>query len=51
MRCIFTNRTIGRTSSSIGTNPTIGTNGPSIDESYPFVYIGHGPQKFKDLSF
>ena len=37
MRCIFTNRTIGMTSFSIGTNRTIGTNGPS----YPFVYIGH----------
>ena len=30
MRCIFTNRTIGMTSFSIGTNPTIGTNGPSV---------------------
>ena len=26
MRCIFTNRTIGMTSFSIGTKPTIGTN-------------------------
>ena len=30
MRCIFTNRTIGMRSFSIGTNPTIGTNGPSV---------------------
>ena len=30
MRCILTNRTIGMTSFSIGTNPTIGTNGPSV---------------------
>ena len=30
MRCTFTNRTIGMTSFSIGTNPTIGTNGPSV---------------------
>ena len=30
MRCIFTNRTIGITSFSIGTNRTIGTNGPSV---------------------
>ena len=30
MRCIFTNRTIGMTSFSIGTNRTIGTNGPSV---------------------
>ena len=30
MRCIFTNRTIRMTSFSIGTNPTIGTNGPSV---------------------
>ena len=29
MRCIFTNRTIGMTSFSIGTNRTIDTNGPS----------------------
>ena len=29
MRCIFTNRTIQMTFFSIGTNPTIGTNGPS----------------------
>ena len=29
MRCIFTNRTTGMTSFSIGTNRTIGTNGPS----------------------
>ena len=29
MRCIFTNRTIGMTSFSTGTNPTIGSNGPS----------------------
>ena len=28
MRCIFTNRTIGMTSFSIGTNRTIGPNGP-----------------------
>ena len=28
MRCIFTNRTIGMTCFSIGTNCTIGTNGP-----------------------
>ena len=31
MRCILTNRTIGMTSFSIGTNRTIGTNG---DPSY-----------------
>ena len=30
MRGIFTNRTIGMTSFPIGTNPTIGTNGPSV---------------------
>ena len=30
MRCTFTNRTIGMTSFSIGTNRTIGTNGPSV---------------------
>ena len=42
MKCIFTNRTIGMTFFSIGTKSyhsyqlTIG-----IDESYPFVYIGH----------
>ena len=30
MRCILTNRTIGMTSFCIGTNPTIGTNGPSV---------------------
>ena len=30
MRCIFTDRTIGMTSFSIGTKPTIGTNGPSV---------------------
>ena len=30
MRCIFTNRTIAMTSLPIGTNPTIGTNGPSV---------------------
>ena len=29
MRCIFTNRTIGKTSFPIGTNRTLGTNGPS----------------------
>ena len=29
MKCIFTNRTIGITFFSIGTNPTIGTNGLS----------------------
>ena len=29
MRCIFTNRTIGMASFSIGTNRTISTNGPS----------------------
>ena len=29
MRCIFTNRTIGMMCFSIGTNRTIGTNGPS----------------------
>ena len=28
MRCIFTSRTIGMTSFSIGTNRTIGFNGP-----------------------
>ena len=28
MRCIFTNTTIGIGRSSIGTNRTIGTNGP-----------------------
>ena len=28
MRCIFTSRTIGMTSFSVGTNRTIGTNGP-----------------------
>ena len=28
MRCIFTNRTIGIGCFSIGTNRTIGTNGP-----------------------
>ena len=28
MRWIFTNKTIGMTSFSIGTNHTIGTNGP-----------------------
>ena len=41
MRCIFTNRTIGMTSFSIGTNRTIGTMDHGFDESYPFVYIGH----------
>ena len=41
MRCIFTNRTIGMTSFSIGTNCTIGTNGPSVRRLYLFVYIGH----------
>ena len=35
MRCIFTNRTTGMTSFSIGTNPTIGTNGPSEIALYP----------------
>ena len=30
MRCIFTNRTIGIGCFSIGTNRTIGTNGPSV---------------------
>ena len=30
MRSIFTNRTIGMTSFSVGTNPTVGTNGPSV---------------------
>ena len=30
MRCILTNRTIGMTSFTFGTNPTIGTNGPSV---------------------
>ena len=30
MSCIFINRTIGMTSVSIGTNRTIGTNGPSV---------------------
>ena len=29
MSCIFTNRTIGMTFFSIGTNPTIDINGPS----------------------
>ena len=29
MRCSFTDRTIGTTLFSIGTNRTIGTNGPS----------------------
>ena len=29
IRCIFTDRTIGMTSLSVGTNPTTGTNGPS----------------------
>ena len=29
MRCILTNRTIGMMAFSIGTNHTIGTNGPS----------------------
>ena len=30
LRCIFTNRTTGMTSLSIGTNHTISTNGPSV---------------------
>ena len=29
MKCVFTNKTIGMTFISIGTNPTIGTNGLS----------------------
>ena len=38
MRCIFTNRTIGMTSFLIGTNQTIGTNGPS---ELPCTQPGH----------
>ena len=41
-RCIFTNRTIGMTSFSIGTNCTIGI---PIWRLYPFVYIGHVSQE------
>ena len=38
MKCIFTNRTIGVTCFSIGTNHTIGTNGPS---ELPCIRLDH----------
>ena len=44
MRCILTNTTIGMTSFSVGTNPTIGTDGqPSYHHEHQsslFVSIG-----------
>ena len=38
MRYIFTNRTIGMASFSIGTNGTIGTNGPL---ELPYTQLDH----------
>ena len=47
MRCIFTNRTIGMVSFSIGTNRTISANGPS---ELPCTQLDHMENNLNPLN-